>query len=109
MQIGELRHRIDIYGKQEIENELGETDYKPKKLTTVWAKITPQTGSMKNAQAGTFFADVTTKIEMRYSAFPELKSDNWIMFKGHRFDIKYPLNPYFKNEFWEIFCNEVLE
>lgn len=104
-----LDKRIEIWGKNTIKNELNEIDCAEEKIKEVWSSITPQTGSIKKAQAGTFFADVTTKITIRYSAFKELKNDNWIIFKGHRFDIKYILNPFFKNETLEIFCSEVIE
>ncbi|WP_244833376.1 phage head closure protein [Clostridium sp. BJN0001] len=108
MKINSLRHRIDIYSKTEVENELGETDYEYSKLKTVWAEIRPQTGSLQQQQADTVLANVTHKVIVRYESCKELTSDMYIMYRGKRFDIKYILNPYFSNETLELFCEEVI-
>jgi len=106
---GELRHRIEIWGRKKVENELGETDYINTKINTIWAAIIPQTAKLQSAPADTILSNTTHKIIVRYSAGKDIKQDMYILFKGHRFDIKYILNPYFKNETLEIFCEEVIE
>lgn len=107
MNIGDLRHRIEIYGKTQIENELGETDFTFGKIKTIWAAIIPQTSKMQSGQANTILSNTTHKIIVRYDK--GITQDMYIMFKGKRFDINYILNPYFKNETLEIFCSEVVE
>ncbi|QEK13723.1 head-tail adaptor protein (plasmid) [Crassaminicella thermophila] len=109
MNPGRLRHRIDVYGKIEIENELEEVDYIDSKIKTIWAAIIPQTASLQRGQVETILSNTTHKIIVRYSAGKDITQDMYIMFRGKRFDIKYILNPYFKNEFLEIFCEEVIE
>lgn len=110
MNPGELKHRIDIYGGSEpAENELGENDYTPIKINTIWSKIVPQTGKLQIQQANTILSNVTHKIIVRYGAGKDITQDMYIMFRGKRFDIKYILNPYFRNETLEIFCEEVIE
>lgn len=106
MNIGDLRHRIEIYGKTKIENELGETDFTFGKIKTIWAAIIPQTSKMQSGQANTILSNTTHKIIVRYDK--GITQDMYIMFKGKRFDINYILNPYFKNETLEIFCSEVV-
>lgn len=106
MNIGDLRHRIEIYGKTKIENELGETDSTFGKIKTIWAAIIPQTSKMQSGQANTILSNTTHKIIVRYDK--GITQDMYIMFKGKRFDINYILNPYFKNETLEIFCSEVV-
>lgn len=108
MNIGALIHRIDIYGNSEIENELGEIDYSSVLLKTIWANIIPQTGSLQKQQANTILSNVTHKIIVRYESANDVTQDMYIMFRGKRFDIKYILNPYFKNESLEIFCEEII-
>lgn len=109
MNIEELRHRIDVYGNIQIENELGEIDYSPSKIKTIWASIVPQTGKLQVQQVNTILSNVTHKIIVRYGAGKDITQDMYIIFRGHRFDIKYILNPYFKNESLELFCEEVIE
>lgn len=109
MNIGELKNRIEIWGKVPTENELGEADYTDEKLKTIWAAIIPQTGKLQTQQANTILSNVTHKIIVRYEAGKSITQDMHIMFRNKRFDIKYILNPYFKNESLEIFCEEVIE
>lgn len=104
----DLKHRIDIYGNVKYENELGEEDYKFDKLKTIWAAIIPQTGSLQKQQADTILTNVTHKIIVRYSAAHDITKEMQIRFRGHKFEIKYILNPYFNNEHLEIFVQEVL-
>jgi SPP1 family predicted phage head-tail adaptor len=103
----DFRHRIDIWGKVEFENALGETDYSYEKLRTIWAAMVPQTGSLQKQAADTILSNVTHKVIIRYSS--DIKQDMYIMFKGQRFDIKFILNPYFKNESLELFVEQVIE
>lgn len=105
---GDLRHRIDIYANVKYENELGETSYKFDKLKTIWASIIPQTGKLQTQQADTILTNVTHKIIVRYNAGKDITKDMKIHFRDHEFEIRYILNPYFKNETLEIFVEEVL-
>ena len=51
---------------------------------------------------------VTTQIKVRYGAGKDITQDMWLVCKGHRFDIKYILDPYLKHEYLEIFCEEII-
>lgn len=109
MDPGKLKHRIDIYGRIKNTNELGEASYTDNIIKTIWAEIIPQTGSLQKQQADTILSNTTHKIRVRYTAGKDITQDMYIRFKGKRFDIKYILNPYFKNEILEIFVEEVIE
>jgi len=124
---GELNRKIEIWGKIPFENELHENDFKNGKIKTIWAKIIPQTGSLiKQKNADTLLSNVTHKVIVRYNSVKDLKADDWLMYfekdtdrqiylndqdkkVGHRLDIKYMLDPYYKHEFKEIFCVESTE
>lgn len=108
MNPSKLRHRIDIYGKVKFTNEQGKTAYRDGKINTIWAEIIPQTGKLQTQQADTILANVTHKIVVRYEAGKDILNNMHILYRGHRFDIKYILNPYFKNETLEIFAEEVI-
>jgi SPP1 family predicted phage head-tail adaptor len=106
---GLLRHRIEIWGRVKTKNELGETDYIPARIKTIWAAIIPQTGKLQNGLVETILTNTTHKIICRYSAGKDITPDMYIMFRDQRYDIKYILNPYFKNESLEIFVEQVIE
>jgi len=105
---GDLRHRIDIFANVPVINSYHETTYEFKKVNTVWAAIIPQTGILQRQQVGTILTNVTHKIIVRYEAGKAITKDMQIGFEGHRFEIKYILDPYFKHKSLEIFCQEVL-
>ena len=120
-EINSLNRRVEIWGRVkavetneddetiDVIDELGQNDFTDTKLVTVWAGVIPRTGSLLTARpADTILSKTTHKIIIRYSAYKDLSIKNWIIYQGHRFNIDYILNPYFKNEFLEIFCNEVI-
>ncbi|MED4668070.1 phage head closure protein [Lysinibacillus fusiformis] len=109
MNPGDLRHRIEILTNQKAKNELEETIYKFLPVKKIWAAIIPQTGSLQKQVADTILTNVTHKIIVRYNAGKDITKDMRIKYKDHEFEIKYVLNPYFKNETLEIFVQEVLK
>jgi SPP1 family predicted phage head-tail adaptor len=110
MEAGKLRHKVEVWGKVKVINELKEEDYEPKKIKEIRAEVIPQTGNMMR-QPGieTILSNVTHKFKVRYPSGRDIKQDMWFIYRGHRFDIRFILNPYFRNEELEIFCEEVIE
>ena len=108
MNINSLNKRIDIYGNTEMKNELNEVDLRPGKIKTIWASIIPQTGRLQRQQAETKLSNVTHKVIVRFEAGKDITQDMFIKYGEHRFDIKFILDPYFKHETLELFCEEVI-
>jgi len=108
MNAGRLRGKITVWHKEEFTNELKQEDYRDALFRTLWADIIPQTGTLQRAQAETLLSNTTHKIVVRFGSGKDIKQDMWITYKGHRFDIKFILNPYFRNEKLEIFAEEVI-
>ncbi len=115
MNPGELRHRVQVWGKLEGKNALKETTQEDIIIDTVWANIIPQTGKLQNQQVNTILTNVTHKIIIRHNrkiaeAYQDelTKKTIFVLFKGHRFDVRYILNPYFKNTQLEMFVEEVI-
>ena len=106
MNAGKLNRRVEIWGNEPTTNELGESDFAPKKIKTVWAEIVPQTGNLRKGQAETILTNVTTKFVCRYQK--GITYDMWLMHDGKRHDIKYILDPYDGHISLEIFCEEVI-
>lgn len=104
-----LNCRIDVYGKVEIENELGELDYSYVKIDSIWAEITPGSGNVRNNEGNTNYADISHKVVIRANAIKNITNDMYFMFKGQRYDIKY-FNPNYKyRDSIAIFCSLVVE
>lgn len=108
MNPGQLNKRIEVWGKVKGTNELKQTVYTDGLIKTVWASIVPQTGRLLNAPADTILSNVTHKIIIRYSAMPSINNTMWLKYKGKRFDIDFILNPYEKNQYYEIFAKQVI-
>lgn len=108
-QANKLKKRINILGNVEVEDRLGETTNKFEPIKTIWAEIVPQTGSLQKQAADTILTNVTHKIKVRYTAGKDITKEMKIQYKGHTFEIKYILNPYFENKWLEIFVQEVLQ
>ncbi|HIW32448.1 MAG TPA: phage head closure protein [Candidatus Paenibacillus intestinavium] len=104
---GRFNKRISVYGKEKFLNDQGKTAYRDVEIKKIWAKITPQTGKLQTQQADTKLANVTHKIEVNYGAGKDILNKMHLMYRDHRFDIKFILNPYFENKTLEIFVEEV--
>lgn len=107
-QSNRFKHLVEIHGNKKYINELEETAYRYEKIKSIYAEIVPQAGSLQKQQADTILTNVTHKIVVRYSAGKDITKDMQVFFRGHRFEIKFILNPYFRNETLEIFCQELL-
>ncbi|AYB41793.1 phage head closure protein [Paenibacillus lautus] len=108
MNAGKMRGRITVWHKEKFQNEMKQTDYRDAVFKEVWAEIIPQTGTLQKAQAETLLSSTTHKIIVRYGSGKDIKQDMWITYKEHRFNIKFILNPYFRNAKLEIFAEEVI-
>lgn len=104
----DLSKRIEIHANIKSENEIGEATFEFGLFKKIWAAVIPQTGALQRQQADTILTNVTHKVIVRYSAGKEITKEMKIYYKNHEFEIKYILNPYFSNEFLEIFVQEVL-
>ncbi|NMM52149.1 phage head closure protein [Paenibacillus aquistagni] len=99
---------IELWGNVETTNELLETDISANKIRTVWAELIPRTGAMLKGEADTIISKCTHKFKMRYGSGKDIEEDMWFVYRGQRFDIKFILNPRFKDESLEIFVEEVV-
>lgn len=101
--------KIKVYSKDEEVNEILETthDFSPK--LEIWAQVVPQTGKLQNQRSDTILANVSHKVIVRYTAGKNITRDMYIISGDDRLNIKYILNPYNRNEFLEIFCEQVIE
>lgn len=109
MNAGDLKHKIEIWGNVEAENELGEVDISPYKIKEVWASITPLSGIIQTEQLNTLVAKTSHKLKIRANAYSGLKYDNWIIYKGMKYDIKYFQQDFKNSQFIEIFTEVITE
>ena len=104
----DLSERISIHGNVKYTNELDEEAERFQEIKKIWAELIPQTGALQRQQADTILTNVTHKVIVRYNAGKFITKEMKIYYREHVFDIKYVLNPYFSDEYLEIFVQEVL-
>ena len=109
MKIDGLNNRIDVYGKTEIKNELGETDYTYDKIKTIWANILPTTGSVRNVTGEVIRTEMKYKITIRSDSLKELTNDMYFIYKNQRYDIDYFIPNFKYRDSIEIYCSLVVE
>jgi len=95
-----MNNRVEVWGKKIIDTDLGE-DYEDSFIKKMWCDIIPIGGSKKNASGETEYNDTTFKIRARKQ---ELRSDNWLIYRELRYDIKYILPDFNTNKFIEIYA-----
>ena len=114
MNIGQLDSRIEIYNKAMGTNEIGEQQPEEKLLKTIWAAVSPRTGSMMSGRAADVMLSKTTHcITIRAEEARDVTVDyliKWNDLNGrkHVFDIDYVLPPTRRSQFTEIYAQEVI-
>ena len=94
---------IKKLGKAAEKDELGQYPVGEQTVATVWAGVTPQTGSLLSGRvAETQLSRTTHKVVIRYRK--DVTPDMWLIIGGQRYDILYILDPYLQHERLEIFC-----
>ena len=94
---------IKKLGKAAENDELGQYPAEEQTVATVWAGVTPQTGSLLSGRvAETQLSRTTHKVVIRYRK--DVTPDMWLIIGGQRYDILYILDPYLQHERLEIFC-----
>ena len=87
----------------ETRDKLGQYPVKEQTVDTVWAKVTPMTGSLLTGRAAeTELSRTTHKITVRWR--PDLRPDMWFVVEGEIYDILYIMDPYHDHKTLEIFC-----
>lgn len=94
---------IKKLGHAAEKDELGQYPVEEQTVATVWAGVTPQTGSLLSGRvAETQLSRTTHKVVIRYRK--DVTPDMWLIIGGQRYDILYILDPYLQHERLEIFC-----
>ena len=98
----QLNNRIEIWKPESIESDIGEV-LQNVFFKKIWADIIPINGSQLNGIADTEYSDTNFKIKIRKASNNEITNDNFIMFRGLRYDIKYILPDFNNGAFNELF------
>ena len=100
-----LNNRIEIWGKSKVTGDLGDT-YEDTLIKKLWADIVPTGGSQRNGDGDTEYSETNFKIRVRKTVLSE---DNWIIYSGMRYDIKYILPNFDRNHYLDIYAELVIE
>lgn len=102
-------HKVQAWKKEKIEDEQYQVSFTEVLFKEIGAQIIPQTAKLQRGQVENIVSNTTHKIVCRYEAGKDITQDMYIIFRNKKFDINYILNPYFNNEWLELFCQEVIE
>lgn len=104
-----LDKKIEVYKKQKIINDIGQTEYKYSLHKKVWASIMPTSTKVSNYIAETDRAEHTFKFIIRENSIKDITRDMYFIYKNQRYNIEYFV-PNFKNkDRKEIICKLVVE
>lgn len=104
MLVNRLNNRIEVWGNVECKNELGEVDYIPKKIKSVWCEIKPSNGTVKTVTGDIIQVDMKYKITIRSNALKELTNDMYFMYKNQKYNIDYSIPNFKYKDSIEIYC-----
>ena len=108
MLLEKLDKKVEVYQKQKIINDLGQTEYKYSLLKRVWANIMPTSTKVSSYIAETDVAEYTFKFILRGNSIKNLTRDMYFIYKNQRYNIEYFV-PNFKNrDRVEIICKLVV-
>lgn len=101
--IGTLKKRITFVGVKEQENRIGQMEFVPCEIKTVWARVEPLRGR-EYFEAQKINVENAFKITTRFhkGITPDMK----IRFRDRLFEIQTLINPGEMNESLEMMCVE---
>lgn len=103
MQIGKLRHYVDLQSSDDVPNEFGEIEKTWSTFASVWASIEPLSGR-ELLQYQQLNAELSHRIVIRYNSSITPKCR--IVYDARIFDINVIKNPDERNIFLELLCKE---
>lgn len=106
---GELRERIAVYARREVEADTRETDFAYSELRRIWAKIVPASGRAASIDGEMERAEITHKVYIRTASLPELCPDMYFLHRGQQYDVQYYMPVYNQRGFTEIGCRLIIE
>jgi SPP1 family predicted phage head-tail adaptor len=107
LQIGKLRHRIQIVQPGVTQDSAGGTTQTDATvLCTTWATIQALSGTEKFA-AHEFVSQVTHSVYLRYRTDFTIDSSMNVWYNGRTFQIEAVLNPDERNKMLQLLCIEI--
>lgn len=102
--INRLNNRIEVWGNVECKNELGEADYTPQKIKSIWAEIRPSSGTVKTVTGDIIQVDMKYKITIRNNSIKKLTNDMFFIYKCQKYSIDYQIPNFKYKDSIEIYC-----
>lgn len=103
-----LDKKVQVYKKQEVINDLGQTEYQYNFYKNIWANITPLSNKHINYIAETNKIEHNFKFILRENSIKDLSRDMYFIYKNQKYNVDYFV-PNFKNkDRIEIICKLVV-
>jgi len=105
MQIGKLRHYVDLQSSSDVPNDVGEIEKDWSTFASVWASIEPLSGR-ELLQYQQLNAELSHRIVIRYNS--SINNKCRVVFDSRIFDINVVKNLEERNVHQELLCKEAL-
>ena len=90
-----LKNRVEVWGKSDSTNALGETDAAEKCIAVLWCDIVPRNVRVEDIpNAASQYESITHEVTFRRSVKRYLAAQNHIMYGGGRLEIEYVMPHY---------------
>lgn len=104
----DLRHRLTVYNKKAVENDIGETDYEYAPDGKVWGALTVLSGRTETLPGESERAVVTHRLTIRPRSC-RLTTATYFVYKEQRYDVQYWQPHYKRRDRLEVFLRMVVE
>lgn len=104
----DLKHRLIVHQRTEIENDAGETDFAYPPAGKVWGALTVTGGRTETLPGEMERADVTHRLTLRPGSC-RLTTDTWFEYQGRRYDVLYWQPHYKRRDRIEVLLRMVIE
>ena len=104
----DLRHRLTVFNKHQIENDIGETCWQYTEDGKIWGALTVMSGRNETMPGDTVRAEVTHKLTIRPRSC-RLTTATYFVYEGQRYDVLYWQPHYKRRDRLEIMLKLVVE
>lgn len=109
MNVGTLKHRVEVYAKAPGRTEFGERTYKYEKLCDIWANIKPISGREESMEGNSLRERITHRFFVRKGAIKKPRNDMYFIYQGQKYEVMYSMPYYNLNGFVEFYCKLIIK
>lgn len=104
-----LRHQVEVYAMQRVENELGEDDIEEVLIKKAYCEIVPLSNLRKTGITEIDTNEHSYKFTFRLKSIAHIKKDWIFRYEDYKYNVIYYNRDFKDNQFVEVYCIRVEE